>query len=587
VLTCAWRSTQRPLGRHCNREEKFDALAANVTSGDAVDWQAIDGQRVYRTVKNLRQRLLRASRQGDLSRVRSLQRLMWKSKANALESVRRVTQGKRGKSTPGIAQVVVTTPEERGTLCAQLRALDLHKVHPVRRVYIPKRNGQRPLGIPTLVDRCVQAMVKNALEPFWEARFEGISDGFRPGRGCHDAIEKVFRLARPDTTRPWVVDADIEGAVNNIGHAALDQAISHFPARELIKQWLKAGYVEAEMLHPTEAGVPQGGVIRPLLLNVALHGMEQALGISYTPKGGRRGTYALVRDADDLVIFSPTHEKAVEAQHLLSTWLGTRGLRLSGEKTPIRHLREGCNVLGFNMRHYPTPNSSRSGYKLWIKPSPDSVMQIKRKLKGLWRKHGGSPAVALINAMHPLIRGWSTYFRTGVAKEVFAALDGFMYRRAQRYMQRRHPRKSGWWRTQKYWGRVSGRQDRWVFQDKERHGTLRKFAWTTIIRHRLVPSTYSPADPTLQDSWSQRRQRTQVTTGRSEQLARRQHGRCPVCHQALDHGEEMHVHHVRPKRHGGMDDLTNFRLVHHNCHRQIHSSSAPLGVRRLLEPCTR
>jgi RNA-directed DNA polymerase len=562
-------------------------LAANVTSGDTVDWHAIDWKHVYRIVKNLRQRIFRASRQGDLTRVRSLQRLMLKSRANACDSVRRVTQVNRGKSTPGIDHVVVTTPEERRALCHQLSALDLHKVHPVRRVSIPKRNGKRPLGIPTSVDRCVQAMVKNALEPFWEARFEGISYGFRPGRGCHDAIEKVFCLARPNTTRPWVVDADIEGAFNNIGHAAFEQAIGSFPARGLIKQWSKAGYVEAERLYPTEAGVPQGGVISPLLLNVALHGMEQALGMAYTPKGVRRGTYALVRYADDLVVFSPTYEKVVEAQHLLSTWLGTRGLRLSGEKTHIRHLREGFNFWGFNIRHYPTPNSSRSGYKRLIKPSPDSIRQIKRKLKGLWRKHVGSPTVALIHEMNPVIRGWSNYVRIGVAKEVFTALDGFMYRRAQRYMQRRHPRKSGWWRTQKYGGRVSGRQDRWVLQDKERHGTLRKFAWTTIIRHRLVPSTYSPDDPTLQDYWSQRRQRINSTTGRAGQLARRQHGRCPVCHQALDNGEEVHVHHVRPKQHGGTDDLTNLRLVHHTCHRQIHSISAPLGVRRLLEPCTR
>src|SRR5262247_2268810 len=356
--------------------------AANVTSGDVLDWHTIDWKRVYRTVKNLRQRIFRASREGDLRRVRSLQRLMLRCTANVVESVRRVTQVNQGKDTPGVDKLLVKTPEERAVLCQKLSQLDLHQVHPVRRVYIPKRKGKRPLGIPTIVDRCVQAMVKNALEPFWEARFEGISYGFRPGRGCHDAIEKVFSLARPNTTRPWVVDADIEGAFNNIGHAALEQAIGNFPARELIKQWLKAGYVEAEMLHPTEAGVPQGGVISPLLLNVALHGMEQALGIAYTPKGVRRGVYALVRYADDLVVFSPTHEQAVAAQDLLSTWLGTRGLRLSGEKTHIRHLQEGFNFLGFNIRHYPTPNSSRSGYKLLIKPSPDSVMQIKRKLKG-------------------------------------------------------------------------------------------------------------------------------------------------------------------------------------------------------------
>ena len=315
--------------------------------------------------------------------------------------------------------------------------------------------------------------------------------------------------------------------------------------------------------------------------------MAQALGMASTPQGVRRGTSAVVRDADDLVIFSPTHDKAVEAPHLLSTWLGTRGWRLSGEKTHIRPLREGLNVLGFTIRHSPTPNRSRRGYKLLSKPRPDSIMQVTRKRTGLWRKHVGSPTVALMNEMKPLIRGWSNDCRLGVAKEVCAALDHCMYERAQRSMQRRHPSTSGWWRTQQYWGRGNGRQDRWVFQDKERQGTLRTCAWTTISRHRLVPTTYSPDDPTLQDSWSPRWQNTHDTAGRAGHLARRQHGHCPVCHQALDNGEEVHIHHVRPKRHGGTEDLANLRLVHHTCHRQIHSSSAPLGVRRLLEPCTR
>jgi RNA-directed DNA polymerase len=261
---------------------------------------------------------------------------------------------------------------------------------------------------------------------------------------------------------------------------------------------------------------------------------------------------------------------------------------LSEAKTRIRHLTEGVDFLGFNIRHYPVPQSSRSGYKLLIKPSQGSIQQLRRKLKALWRQHVGSPTVALINAMNPLIRGWSQYFRIGVASRVFADLDTFMYARAQRYMQRRHPRKSGWWRTQKYWGQTRGpRRDRWVFQDHERHATLRKFAWTRIVRHRLVPRTYSPDDPTLQDYWRQRQSRPQALADRPRQLASRQQGCCLVCHQRLENGEDLHVHHVLPKHHGGTDDLANLRLVHANCHRQIHSASAPLGVRRWLEPCTR
>ena len=562
------------------------SVTANVTVGEMPAWHAIHWKQVYRTIKNLRQRIFRASREGDLKQVRSLQRLMLRCRANVLESVRRVTQVNQGKATPGVDGVVITTPEERTRLCGKLSQLELHKVHPVRRVYIPKRRGKRPLGIPVIEDRCVQAMVKNALEPFWEARFEGISYGFRPGRGCHDAIEKIFRLARVNTRRPWVLDADIKGAFDNVGHHPLQAAIGNFPARELIKQWLKAGYAEDDMLHASEAGCPQGGVISPLLLNVALHGMEQALGGYYTPGGVFRGKLAVVRYADDVAVFCPFQEEARKANVLLTEWLAERGLSLSQEKTHIRHLREGFPFLGFHIRHYPTPNSSRSGYKLLIKPSREAVQQLRRKLKGIWRKHLGSPTVALINELNPIISGWSNYFRIGVAKEIFTDLDTFMYRRAQRYMKRRHPMKSGWWRTEKYWGRTVGHQDRWVFMDKERHATLRKFAWTPIIRHQLVPKTYSPDDPDRQDYWQQRRRRTAVQEYRYRRLFHGQAGICPSCLQHLENGEESHIHHVIPKKHGGTDDLVNLRLVHHNCHRQIHSNQSPLEVRRLLEPDT-
>jgi RNA-directed DNA polymerase len=222
-----------------------------------------------------------------------------------------------------------------------------------------------------------------------------------------------------------------------------------------------------------------------------------------------------------------------------------------------------------------------------MNPSPEAIQEVKRQLKGLWRQQVGSPTIARINAMNPVIRGWSNSFRVGVSKEVFTDVDAFMSQRAYRSMKRRHPKKAGWWCTEKYWGQTPGRQGRWVFQDKERDGTLRKFAWTKIVRHRLVPTTFSPDDPTLQEYGQQRRAKPQVTALRRRQLVHRQQGICPVCHQHLDNGEELHIHQVVPKKSGGKDDLANLRLVHHHCHHQMHSNSAPLGVRRWLEPCTR
>jgi len=199
-------------------------------------WQAINWRTANRVVRNLRQRIFRASQAGDLKRARALQKLMLRSRSNILLSVRRVTQVNAGKNTPGVDKVVVKTPAARGKLVDELQTFTPWKAKPARRVYIPKANRKlRPLGIPVVTDRCLQAMVKNALEPFWEARFEGSSYGFRPGRSCHDAREKIYQLARPNKKKQWVVDADIKGAFDNICHEFLLNAIGPTPGRELIK----------------------------------------------------------------------------------------------------------------------------------------------------------------------------------------------------------------------------------------------------------------------------------------------------------------------------------------------------------------
>jgi len=253
------------------------------------DWQAVNWKQANRLVRNLRQRIFRAAQAGDLKKVSSLQKLMLRSYANTLLSVRRVTQVNAGKHTPGVDRVTVKTPKARGELVDTLMRDQLWRVHPTRRVYIPKANRKlRPLGIPTIHDRCRQARVKNALEPYWEAQFEATSYGFRPGRNCHDAISRIAKAMTGRSKLSWVLDADIKGAFDNIGHDALLETIGAFPGRELIKQWLKAGYIEEKHLYLTESGTPQGGVISPLLANIALHGMEQALGITYNAKGVRQ-----------------------------------------------------------------------------------------------------------------------------------------------------------------------------------------------------------------------------------------------------------------------------------------------------------
>ncbi|MEG4944989.1 reverse transcriptase domain-containing protein, partial [Microcoleus sp. F4-D5] len=253
-------------------------LAVNVTQR-TTNWRSVNWRQANKVVRQLRQRIFRATQEGKWKKVRSLQKLLMRSYSNMLVSVRRVTQTNQGKNTPGVDKLVVKTPEARGMLVDILNKYIPWKPLPTLRVYIPKSNGkQRPLGIPCLIDRCLQAVVKNALEPAWEAVFEGSSYGFRPGRSAHDAIGKSYLIGCPHRKKKWVVDADIKGCFDNIDHDFLMKAIGNFPARKLIHQWLKSGYMENGAFYDTMTGTPQGGIVSPLLANIALHGMEEALG---------------------------------------------------------------------------------------------------------------------------------------------------------------------------------------------------------------------------------------------------------------------------------------------------------------------
>lgn len=488
--------------------------AANRPGDEHFDWWPdVVWSQVEADVRALRQRIFTAAKEANYQKVRSLQRLMLRSRANVLASVRRVTQDNAGRHTAGVDGVVVLDDESRAAMAQWLSRNAMTTLpSPVRRVYIPKANGKRrPLGIPTLIDRAIQAMVRNALEPEWEARFEPDVYGFRPGRGCHDAIEAIFGLCgKRKSLRAWVLDADLKAAFDNIDHDHLLAMLDGFPAKGHIAAWLKAGVMERGEYLPTEAGTPQGGIISPLLLNIAMHGMEEAAGErrysltrKYQADGIVPGTPAVVRYADDFVVMCHTREEALAVKARLTEWFKPRGLAFNEDKTRIVHLFEGFDFLGFTIRRYPT-----SG-KVLTTPSKAARQRIRDKLKVEVTRRNGANAPAIIAALNPIIRGWAAYYRIGASKKIYSQLDSWMWIRLWRWARRAHPNKGKRWVQARYWGRFHPRRDdRWVFGDHDSGRYLRRFAWTPIVRHVKVKGRASMDDPTLANYWRQRRTRS-------------------------------------------------------------------------------
>jgi RNA-directed DNA polymerase len=554
------------------------------------DWRALPWKQFQVEVAKLQTRIFKASRRGDVKTVHRLQRLLLRSRAARYLAVRRVTQDNRGKKTAGVDGVKALSPRQRLDLAESLTLTA--KAQPTRRVWIPKpgKAEQRPLGIPTMRDRATQALVKLALEPEWEAKFEPNSYGFRPGRSVRDAVVQIHA----DICRQpkYVLDADIASCFDRIDHRALLKKLRTFPRlRRVIRQWLEAGVLEGQVLSPTTAGTPQGGVISPLLANIALHGFETAIRNAFPERRtveGRKVRWKphVVRYADDFVVLHQDLAAIERVRQLATDWLAGMGLELKPSKTRITHtLRHhqgavGFDFLGFHVRQYPVgyhrSGKARQGFKTLIKPSPEAQQRQQRNLAGIVKSHRAAAQGALIDALNYQVDGWANYYRTQVSSEVFSKMDHLLYQKLRRWSRRRHPGKSRTWVANRYWRARDGRK--WVFATTDGKELVRHSR--AIVEHVKVAGDASPHDGNVL-YWASRLGRHPELSSGWATLLRRQGGRCAVCEllfQTLD--EAIECDHVTPLALHGSRALANRQLVHGHCHDSKTASDGSDQVRR-------
>jgi RNA-directed DNA polymerase len=542
-------------------------------------WQWINWNPVLRSVKSLQCRIVKAVQAAKWRKVKALQRILSKSYAAKLLSIRRITENS-GKRTAGIDGQKWDTPQAKFKALSQL-SLKGYQPQPTRRIYIPKSNGkQRPLGIPTMKDRAMQALQLLTLDPVSETLADANSYGFRPYRSCADAIARCFSMLSKPNAPVWVLEGDIKGCFDHISH---DWLLQNIPMnREVLRKWLKAGFVDKHMLFPTQAGTPQGSVISPTLANMVLDGLElaidQAAGVKHWGKEEpkrRINPYHIhfIRYADDFIV--TCSDKTIletKIRPAIIDFLRLRGLELSVEKTLLTHIEEGFDFLGQNIRKYHG--------KLLIKPSKSNVAVFLEKVRVAIKERSAAKAIDVLEKLAPMIRGWVMYHRHIVAKQTFAYVDNRIWSMLWGWSCRRHAhKKSGRWIKQRYFIRYKGRD--WTFFAKDKDGNLMTIFEASDIkiqRHPKIKGLANPYDKKDEAYFEQRKAINMLNKLEGKRMLRylyeRQQGCCEVCHQSITSQTGWNAHHLHPKHLGGKWRADNLVLLHPVCHVQVHQNKS-------------
>jgi RNA-directed DNA polymerase len=499
VPTSNWSFFAKEIIEPLNEGKQMTGLSkTGAPSTKVVNWKLINWTKIQHFVRRLQLRIAKAIKQGRHNKVKSLQWILTHSFYAKLLAIRRVTQNK-GKNTPGVDRIIWRSSKQKIQAAKSLKRRGYHSL-PLRRIYIPKKNGKlRPLGIPTMKDRAQQALHLLALEPVAEILADRNSYGFRPKRSIHDAIEQCFKILCRKTSPVYILEGDIKSCFDKMSHEWMKKNI---PMDKLIlKQWLKAGYMDKNGFHQTEKGTPQGGIASPTLANIALDGLEKNL--KAISKQNEKANY--IRYADDFICTAASKEiLEKKVKPAIVNFLKERGLELSKEKTQITHIDEGFDFLGFNIRKYKS--------KLLIKPSKEGIKCFLNEIRETTKSNRSWSAVQLIQILNPKIRGWTNFYQHSVAKDTFRNIDKNIFCNIWSWLKRKHRNKNSSWLRSKYYTNIGTR--RWCFfgirkkekkkNSKKEHCFLISAANTRIRRHLKIQAKATPYDPEYQEYFHKR-----------------------------------------------------------------------------------